>query len=147
MPFRVVGAGLPRTGTSSLAVALDRLLGGECLHMSGIPGHPFDLGPPWASALDGRPVGWRAALALACPHGRDLTRLLERFTGSADWDDPVLLMRSYARHVADVRRSMARTRLLEWDASRGWRPICAALGVAVPAEPFPHTNRREDWSS
>ncbi|MBI1879899.1 MAG: hypothetical protein HYR94_17040 [Chloroflexi bacterium] len=28
MNLRVVGAGLPRTGTASLAVALERLLGG-----------------------------------------------------------------------------------------------------------------------
>jgi Sulfotransferase domain len=50
MNLRVVGAGLPRTGTQSLRTALEYLLGGQCYHMSVIPGHPFDLGAGW----DGR---------------------------------------------------------------------------------------------
>ncbi len=31
--FVVLGAGLPRTGTTSLQVALQQLLGGKCYHM------------------------------------------------------------------------------------------------------------------
>jgi hypothetical protein len=31
--FLVIGAGLPRTGTSSLSVALAQLLNGACYHM------------------------------------------------------------------------------------------------------------------
>ena len=37
------------------------------------------------------------------------------------------------------------SRLLEWRASDGWGPLCAALGAPVPAEPFPHTNSTEDF--
>ena len=44
MSLKVVGAGLPRTGTASLGIALEHLLGGRIHHMSVIPGHPFDLG-------------------------------------------------------------------------------------------------------
>src|SRR5262245_4855487 len=56
MTLRVIGAGLPRTGTASLSKALEHLLGGRCYHMSVIPGHPFDLGDGWDTALaDGRP--------------------------------------------------------------------------------------------
>ena len=58
MTVRVVGAGLPRTGTSSLRVALEELLGGPCLHMSAIPGHPFDLGAGWKRALVDDPPDW-----------------------------------------------------------------------------------------
>ncbi len=32
----VFGAGLPRTGTNSLQVALERLLGGPCYHMKSV---------------------------------------------------------------------------------------------------------------
>jgi hypothetical protein len=53
MALRVVGAGLPRTGTSSLRRALEHLLGGKCCHMSALPGHPFNLGVGWGSALAG----------------------------------------------------------------------------------------------
>jgi len=58
MPLRVVGAGLPRTGTRSLHDALAVLLGGRCYHISEIPGHPFDLGVGWQPALAGVPIDW-----------------------------------------------------------------------------------------
>lgn len=63
MNLEVVGAGLPRTGTSSLKAALERLLGGRCHHMSVIPRHPFDLGPGWRRALRGETVDWDHLLA------------------------------------------------------------------------------------
>jgi len=58
MSIRVIGAGLPRTGTSSLGVALQHLLGGPSYSMSVIPGHPFDLGESWERAFAGQPVDW-----------------------------------------------------------------------------------------
>src|SRR5512141_2094541 len=58
MGLRVVGAGLPRTGTSSLRYALQGLLGAPCHHMSAIPGHPFDLGDGWDTALAGGSPDW-----------------------------------------------------------------------------------------
>jgi hypothetical protein len=71
MKLKVVGAGLPRTGTHSLQVALEHLLGGRCYHMSEIPGHPFDLGDGWNRALAG--------------DTRDLDQLLEGHVASVDW--------------------------------------------------------------
>jgi hypothetical protein len=61
VPLRVVGAGLPRTGTASLHIALGHLLGGRCCHMSEIDGHPFDLGPQWDTALSGGTPDWDVA--------------------------------------------------------------------------------------
>ena len=58
MTLKVVGAGLGRTGTASLKVALEQLLGGRCYHMSecfGNPAHP----PLWLAAARGRP-DWEA---------------------------------------------------------------------------------------
>ena len=62
MKLRVVGAGLPRTGTHSLQNALERLLGGRCYHMREIPGHPFDLGDGWNRALAGEAPDWNQIL-------------------------------------------------------------------------------------
>ena len=62
MDLRVIGAGLPRTGTHSLKLALEQLLGRRCYHMSEIPGHPFDLGPGWDRALAGRTPSWDTLL-------------------------------------------------------------------------------------
>lgn len=79
--------------------------------------------------------------------GLDLLRLFERFTGSAAWDDPAVLTEAYERHLAGVRRTCPPGRLLEWEPNEGWQPLCRSLGIPVPAEPFPWTNTREEWSS
>ncbi|MEV1178579.1 sulfotransferase, partial [Nonomuraea sp. NPDC049784] len=42
MGLRIVGAGLPRTGTTSLKGALERLLGAPCYHMRELFGRPDD---------------------------------------------------------------------------------------------------------
>jgi hypothetical protein len=73
-----------------------------------------------------------------------VNELLAREIG-ADWDDPATAQAFYERHNERVRRDAPANRLLEWRASDGWAPLCAALGVAVPDEPFPHTNTREEW--
>jgi Sulfotransferase domain len=36
-------------------------------------------------------------------------------------------------------------RLVEWRPGDGWEPICTALRVAVPDEPFPHVNSTEEF--
>src|SRR5262245_26980503 len=63
MTLRVVGAGLPRTGTSSLRLALEQLLGGACCHMSVLPGHPFNLGAGWQQALETGSTDWDALMS------------------------------------------------------------------------------------
>jgi hypothetical protein len=197
--LRVVGAGLPRTGTSSLKEALEQLLDGPCYHMHVIPGHPFDLGAGWEDALRGVNPNWnqifegyvaavdwpasmfwrqlseanpdalvllsvreiaetwwnsvnatilpvaRTALTPDWNEGRGLLDLLERFTGAKEWDDPATLMAAYERHNDAVRQAVPQHRLLEWQASDGWEPICHALGVSVPSVPFPWKNRRSEW--
>ena len=62
MDLKVVGAGLGRTGTHSLKVALEQLLGGRCHHMIEVfPSEEQKAG--WAKAMYGEPVDWDALLA------------------------------------------------------------------------------------
>ncbi len=198
MNLKVIGAGLPRTGTSSLRYALEQLLGGRCHHMSAIPGHPFDLGPGWNLAMKGgapdwgpllegyvAAVDWPASLfwrelSEMCPdalvllsrrdsaetwwqsmdvtvlkvarmslapdwkEGCSLAFALERFAGP-QWDDPAALMSAYDRHNAEVRKDVPPGRLLDWRGEEGWAPICQALSLPVPDQPFPWVNRRSEW--
>jgi hypothetical protein len=58
MMLRVVGAGLGRTGTYSLKVALERLLGGRCYHMYELIRRPGDT-ERWERAAAGTTVEWR----------------------------------------------------------------------------------------
>ena len=62
MAIRVVGAGVGRTGTHSLKIALEQLLDGRCHHMVEILGDPAQI-PAWIDAIEGRPVDWHAMLA------------------------------------------------------------------------------------
>ncbi len=47
---------------------------------------------------------------------------------------------AYERHHEAVRRRVPAGRLVEWTPGDGWGPICAALDLPVPEDPFPHTN-------
>lgn len=55
--LQVIGAGVGRTGTHSLKLALEQLLGGTCHHMVEVFAHPEEV-PVWTDAIDGRPVDW-----------------------------------------------------------------------------------------
>jgi Sulfotransferase domain len=66
-----------------------------------------------------------------------------RFT--PDWTDKQAAIAAYERHNAGVRASVPSGRLVEWTPSDGWEPLCDALGLAVPDEPFPHLNKKEDF--
>lgn len=52
---------------------------------------------------------------------------------------------AFERHNAEVARTISPERLLEFEAVQGWEPLCDFLGVAVPDEPFPRTNSREEF--
>lgn len=195
MQLKLVGAGLGRTGTHSLKVALERLLGAPCHHMVEVFQHP-EQWAKWQAAVDGEPLSawgdvydgyvatvdwpgcrWYRELAEANPDAVVLLSLRADadewwrsasntiFTGipeqpTDDWGrwanaligdhigdfrDPDAAKAGYERHAAEVRASIPASRLVEWRASDGWAPLCEALGVAVPEEPFPLTNTSEEW--
>jgi hypothetical protein len=58
----VIGAGLPRTGTNSLRLALARLLDGECYHMFTLKADPPQA-RAWVRALNGDLSGAHQLLA------------------------------------------------------------------------------------
>jgi hypothetical protein len=57
MVLKVLGAGLPRTGTSSLRVALEILLNAPCYHMSELRRHPEHT-KHWHAAAEAQPINW-----------------------------------------------------------------------------------------
>ena len=70
MGLRVVGAGLGRTGTSSLKLALEYLLDAPCYHMTEMLDRPDGVAF-WLAAAAGEPVEWERGLA--------------RYVASVDW--------------------------------------------------------------
>jgi hypothetical protein len=68
--LQVVGAGVGRTGTHSLKLALETLLGGTCHHMVEVFAHPDEV-PVWTTAIDGGEVDW--------------AELMKGYTAQVDW--------------------------------------------------------------
>ncbi len=76
---------------------------------------------------------------------------LEKLFDTAVWhefgdriDDRDFMTAAFERHVAEVERAVPEERLLVYEVGAGWLPLCEFLGVAVPEEPFPHANSREE---
>lgn len=62
MGLQIVGAGLGRTGTNSLQLALQELLGAPCYHMVEVFNHPEHI-PVWHAAIDGEMPDWDEVFA------------------------------------------------------------------------------------
>jgi hypothetical protein len=66
-----------------------------------------------------------------------------RFT--PDLNDKDACIAAFLKHNEDVRRNAPKGRFLEWQASEGWEPLCKALDLPIPDEPFPHVNSTEEF--
>jgi len=64
--------------------------------------------------------------------------MMQRF--SPDWRDASAAKAAYLAYNDHVRTTAPPKRLVEWHPGDGWEPICSALGIAVPDQPFPHVN-------
>jgi len=82
-------------------------------------------------------------------HHRDMLEMAEetivKQTFDGRLDDRGHALAIYRAHEQDVRRSIAPERLLAFDVSEGWEPLCAFLEVPVPDIPFPRTNTSEEF--
>jgi hypothetical protein len=199
MALKVVGAGLGRTGTTSLKAALERLLGEPCYHMIEVFGHPEHT-QIWKAAAEGEDVDWDAlfegyAAAVDWPVGSfwpevsakypdapvilstrtdaetwwrsaeatifaglqgierstegdsfvDMWEAIATHRFTSRWREREPAMEAYEAHNAAVRAGVPAERLIEWQPGDGWEPLCQALQLPVPDEPFPHLNTTEDW--
>ena len=57
------------------------------------------------------------------------------------------LIEVFNRHNETVKRVIAPERLLVYQVSEGWRPLCEFLGVEVPDEPMPKANTTEEFQT
>ena len=66
-------------------------------------------------------------------------------TFDGDLADREACIAAYEANVATVRATVPRSRLIEVKAADGWPPLCAALSVPVPAEPYPRVNTTAEF--
>lgn len=95
---------------------------------------------------------WQSASSTIFPKMREtegewrsmMDELFEnRFT--SDTTNRSACIDAFNQHNERVRNAGLGHRLLEWEASDGWEPLCRALGLEIPKEPFPHANSTEDF--
>lgn len=53
----------------------------------------------------------------------------------------------YLAHNEYVKSHAPADRLLVFEASQGWEPLCAFLGTPVPDEPYPRVNTTEEFQA
>ena len=80
-------------------------------------------------------------------HWSMVTDLFAKSLGAIDITDADAVMAAYDAHNAEVRATIAPERLFEYQPGDGWGPLCAALSLPEPDEPFPHTNTRDEFRS
>ncbi|HEY2181934.1 MAG TPA: sulfotransferase [Solirubrobacteraceae bacterium] len=208
--MKLIGAGLPRTGTLTQKVALEQLGLAPCYHWVNVIAD-LDQVELWDRALDGEAiwdrvfdgqqatVDWpggyfyrelidaypdaKVLLSVRDPqswepsfretiwtmsYGQTLMPLLARARAEIDprwkrylelvdrmfWgpqgtfaagNEPQQLIDQMLEHNAEVQRVVPADRLLVWEVTDGWGPLCEFLGLDVPDEPLPHANDRDTF--
>ena len=194
MALKVIGAGLGRTGTHSLKLALERLTGEPCYHMVEVFQH-MDHCATWTAAAKGDMPDWNEFLSgyssavdwpaaafwkemsdaapdavivlsvrdpkewwesanktifrgienMSDPNWRGMIEAIFASRSPFDMKDADQCMAAFESHNEDVKQRAPKDRLVIWNAKDGWEPLCNALGLPIPEEPFPLTNTREEF--
>jgi hypothetical protein len=76
---------------------------------------------------------------------RAMAESLFRNTFTASWQDEEAAKAAFLAHNDRVRAAVPSHRLVEYQPGDGWAPLCQALGVPEPAEPYPHVNTTEQF--
>ncbi|MFC6020910.1 sulfotransferase family protein [Plantactinospora solaniradicis] len=63
------------------------------------------------------------------------------------FDDREHAIRVYEENNRRVIEEVDADRLLVFEVTEGWKPLCEFLGVPIPDEPFPHANDRAEFTA
>jgi len=194
MALKIIGAGMGRTGTASLKIALEILNIGRCYHMSEVLKNPEYI-KYWIEAAEGSAdwdkiySGYSATVDNpGCNYWKELTAYypkakvilttrdastwfdstnetihsaeFARFMKNSPfgemiqktmWDrmenrmqDREYMVEFFNKRSAEIIDSIAPERLLVYQVSDGWWPLCAFLEVTVPDMDFPRINSRDE---
>lgn len=213
MSIKIIGAGLPRTGTNTLKDSLEQLGLKHVYHMKELLVNPEKL-PYWQRLDDTGDTDWEALYAgydgtvdfpgypwykehmkkypdakviltvrdfegwyksvdstvfragpqtpgeklkmigklLLSARARNVVKCIkwfkkvffaERLEGK--FGDKAFAKEFWESHIANVKASVPKEKLLVYDVRDGWAPLCKFLGVPEPAEPLPHLNKKENF--
>ena len=60
-------------------------------------------------------------------------------------DDRATAIAAFNANTARVRALVPPHRLIVHETGDGWGPLCEGLGLAIPAEPYPKTNTKQEF--
>jgi len=194
MSLKIIGAGMGRTGTASLKVALETLGIGHCYHMSEVLKNP-ECTKDWINAAEGNADwdkifnGYSATVdnpgcnywkELACYYPeakviltvRDANKWFDstnetihsvEFSGfiknspfgemvqKTIWNlmenrmqDRKHMVDFFTNRTSIIIDYIAPERLLVYQVSEGWEPLCTFLDLPVPNTNFPRINSRDE---
>ncbi len=215
MSIKIIGAGLPRTGTNTLREALEILGFSKTYHMKHLLVHPEDL-HYWTTLKATGTTDWnalyngyQATVDFPCypwykehmkqypdakvilslrpfekwyisyystiwkaqnPPDAERAAMGEKIAADARLQtvmnvmgfsrqvmsedhfqgkflDKEFMEKLFNEYNEDVKKYVPADKLLVFDVTEGWEPLCKFLDVEVPNEPLPHTNKKEDFHS
>ena len=213
MSIKIIGAGLPRTGTNTLKESLEKLGYVKAYHMKELIVHPENLhywltlketgttqwdelyngfqatvdfpAYPWYKEhmkqypdakviLTVRPFEkwytsvdstiWKAGPQNALqkiiklfkllfnPRLKSVSKCIKFAKGTifkvhfqGKFKDKIFAEKMFNKHIEDVKAFVPAEKLLIYDVSDGWGPLCKFLNVPEPNEPLPHLNKKENF--
>lgn len=81
------------------------------------------------------------------PLTESIVKVISRVVDVANVADREATIASFNAYNEAVKATIPPERLLVYEVSQGWEPLCGFLEVPVPDEPFPVTNTTEDFRS
>lgn len=61
------------------------------------------------------------------------------------FEDKAFAKKVFNDHIDKVKATVPANKLLIYDVSEGWGPLCKFLGVPEPTEALPHLNKKENF--
>ncbi|MFN3238406.1 MAG: sulfotransferase family protein [Pseudomonadales bacterium] len=80
-------------------------------------------------------------------HLKMVCTLIRDNTFGGDLTDKANAIQVFQQHNQQVIDALPKDRLLVFEASEGWAPLCEFLEVPIPDEPYPRTNSTEEFQS
>lgn len=71
--------------------------------------------------------------------------IFERTLKGHSWEDKEQAIKAFERHVEEVKERVPADKLLVYEVTQGWEPLCAFLEVDTPDEPFPRRNDSQEF--
>ena len=194
MALKIIGAGMGRTGTASLKVALEALDIGRCYHMSEVLKNP-ECTSDWINAAEGNP-DWEKIFSdysatvdnPGCNFWKELAdyypeaKIILTVRDANKWFDSINetihsvefasfiknspfgemvqktiwdvmenrmqdrdhMVDFFTERTSEIVNSISPDRLLVYQVSEGWEPLCNFLNVPIPDMDFPRINSRDE---